>query len=228
MTKIKICGITKASEAAYLNEAKVDYAGFVFYEKSKRNINIEKAREIFKVLDKNIKKVAVMVSPSIQTVEELMNEDFDIFQIHGSLSEEVIRLSGKPIWYAINIEDEKEASDKLGMIEELPDNLNKKIEGYVVDAPKFGSGQTFNWQKSKRLKKAGTTSPPDKMFILAGGLNAENVAEGIELFNPDVVDISSNAEGQNGKDRALILDFVNATRRLCKPTRTTRSYVNPK
>ena len=218
MAMIKICGITKPKEALYLNEAKVDYAGFVFYEKSKRNINIDTAKEIFKVLDKDIKKVAVMVSPSVKMVNELMNEEFDILQIHGSLSIDVIEKTTKPIWYAINIEDDKEANDKLSMVNELPIELNKKIIGYVVDAPKFGSGQTFNWKKSKRLKKAGAQSPPDndllsraineKNFILAGGLNAQNVSEGIELFNPDVVDISSNVEGENGKDKDLILEFV--------------------
>ena len=211
--KIKICGITRPVEAEYLNEAKVDYAGFVFYEKSKRNITIEQAREIFDVLDASIKKVAVMVSPDEDMVNITQNENFDVLQIHGTLSKEVLEVAAKPIWYAINIDNDKEADEKLKYLEELPSELSKKVEAFVVDAPKFGSGQTFNWKKSKRLKKAGAQSPPsERLFVLAGGLNSKNVKDGIELFNPDVVDISSNVEGENGKDRDLILEFVKATR----------------
>lgn len=55
VSKIKICGITRACEAEWLNEADVDYAGFVFYEKSKRNISIAKAKEIAKKLKPDIK-----------------------------------------------------------------------------------------------------------------------------------------------------------------------------
>lgn len=213
--RIKICGITKTKEASYLNEAKVDYAGFVFYEKSKRNINVDTAKEIFKALAPNIKKVAVMVSPSVELVNSVQAVGFDILQIHKQLTKEVLACANIPVWYAVNIEDEAEADEKLRYIEQLPEDLSKKIEGVVVDAPKFGSGQTFNWKKSKRLKKAGAQSPPnDRMFILAGGLNSDNVAEGISIFNPDVVDISSNAEGSDGKDRDLIMAFANSVRRV--------------
>ena len=44
MTKIKICGITRESETEVLNRMQVDYAGFVFFEKSKRNVSIEQAK----------------------------------------------------------------------------------------------------------------------------------------------------------------------------------------
>ena len=212
-TKIKICGITKPEEAAYLNETKVDYAGFVFYEKSKRNITIKQAKDIFSCLDNDIKRVAVMVSPKVEDIIEKQENDFDILQVHGDLTLDVLKSATLPVWYAINISDETEANRKMTYIDELPDELASKIEALVVDAPSFGSGQTFNWKKSKRLKKAGAQSPPlDKMFVLAGGLNASNVKEGIELFNPDVVDISSNVEGKNGKDRDLIFEFVKAVK----------------
>ena len=54
-TQIKICGLTLEKEAEYLNEFKVDYAGFVFFEKSKRNISFEQAEKIFRVLNPGIK-----------------------------------------------------------------------------------------------------------------------------------------------------------------------------
>ena len=65
-TKIKICGLTSPAEARYLNENHVDFAGMVlFFPKSKRNISIEQAKDIMAALDASIKRVAVVVSPSM-------------------------------------------------------------------------------------------------------------------------------------------------------------------
>lgn len=215
--KIKICGITKVNETEYLNAANVDYAGFVFYEKSKRNINHEQAKELMANLKPEIKKVAVMVSPDVQMIESLKPLGFDVYQIHKSLTRDVIACADKPIWYAVNISDEEELKAKEDFINGLSEEERNKIEAVVVDAPNFGSGQTFNWRKSKRLKKAGSQSPPQTIldrftFVLAGGLNADNVAEGIEIFNPDIVDVSSGVEGENGKEKAFIDAFVKAVR----------------
>ena len=210
--KIKICGLTRPVEADFLNEANVDYAGFVFYEKSKRNIDIDKAREIAARLDKHISKVAVMVSPDVEDIREKEAGGFDILQIHKELRMDVLKVAKLPIWYAMNITDEEEAKKNWEFIDGLPKELADKIQAVVVDAPQFGSGQTFDWQKSKRLKKAGAQSPPGRMFVLAGGLNASNVKQGIEIFEPDIVDVSSKVEGQDGKDRELILQFVEAVR----------------
>ena len=70
--KIKICGITSGQEAAYLNENSVDFAGMVlFFPKSRRNIDIPKAKNIMSALNSSIKKVAVVVSPTLHQVEEI-------------------------------------------------------------------------------------------------------------------------------------------------------------
>lgn len=215
--EIKICGITQLNEIEYLNEANVDYAGFVFYEKSKRNLTFDKAKALIDNLSDSIKKVAVMVSPDVNMIESLKPLGFDYYQIHKVLTEDVLNAVDKPVWYAVNIENEDELKDKEDFISCLPVDLSSKIDAIVVDAVNFGSGQTFNWHKSKRLKKAGAQSPPQTIldkykFVLAGGLNPQNVSEGIEIFNPDVVDVSSGVEGTNGKDKSLIESFVKAVR----------------
>lgn len=224
MTKIKICGITKKEEALILNDVKVDYAGFVFYPKSKRNIELSQATEIFSTLSPDIKRVAVMVSPTVEDVCKVQDKGFDILQIHKDLDSEVIEAAKLPIWYAVNIENEEEYRTKADYISSLSEDYKSKIEAIVVDAPLFGSGKPFNWRKSKRLKKAGSQSPPEnetdgaselinnRMFVLAGGLNESNVKEGITLFNPDVVDVSSGVEGECGKDKDKIVSFVKAVR----------------
>ena len=103
--KVKICGIKRIEDAKFLNTAKADYAGFVFYEKSKRKVNFAEAEAIAKLLSPQIKKVAVTVSPTVELVKEMEALDFDILQVHGSLSEEVRNASTLPIWRAINVTD---------------------------------------------------------------------------------------------------------------------------
>ena len=82
MTKIKICGITRESETEMLNRMQVDYAGLVFFEKSKRNVSIEQAKEIKKHLNPSIKTVAVTVNPAPDLIDEIIEAGFDILQIH--------------------------------------------------------------------------------------------------------------------------------------------------
>ncbi len=201
--KIKICGITAPEEAEYLNQAKVDYAGFVFYEKSKRNVTFSQAEEIQRFLSPHIKRVAVAVSPDIGFCQQIEAAGFDILQIHGQLDTEVLEAAVLPIWRACNI----------GFIEELQQlKDHEKIAAYVVDAPSAGSGRTFRWQSAQatfRQKKAFFYGKP---FVLAGGLNAQNVQEGIQLFRPDIVDVSSGVENDSGKDSQLIFEFVDKAR----------------
>lgn len=210
--KIKICGITSVAEADYLNDNKVDYAGFVFYEKSKRNISLDKARAICKRLKPDIKKVAVMVSPTLEEFTEKENENFDMIQIHGKLDVNVLDKARKDVWYAINLSDD-EFGEKIAYLEALNDKQSDKIKGIVIDSKNFGSGEAFDWQKNK--DKLSTKLIKDKAFILAGGLNKENVGEAIKLLKPDIVDVSSGVElGKDkiGKDKRLIEQFVEAVR----------------
>ena len=212
--KIKICGLTKIEETTYLNENAVDYAGFVFYEKSKRNVSIDKAKEIMSGLNEGIKRVAVTVSPDASLINRIEEAGFDILQVHGDLDPEVLKRVRLPIWRALNIKDADNAFEELRLYEGGSADLTGKITGILMDAPDFGSGKPFNWHKSRRLLKAGDRSSPfdGRDFILAGGLNAENVAEGIEIFGPDIVDVSSGVEGENGKSEEKITEFVKAVR----------------
>lgn len=210
--KIKICGITSEKEADYLNDNKVDFAGFVFYEKSKRNITIDKARLIMNRLDSNIKKVAVMVSPTLDEVLKKEKAGFDIIQIHGELKESILDEADKEVWCAINLSDE-EYDDKMRWIMGLKPNQYRKITGIVIDSKNFGSGETFDWQRNKDKLKEKVFK--DKTFILAGGLNSDNVSEAISILNPDIVDVSSGVEAsvdKVGKEKRLIDDFVLAVK----------------
>ena len=202
--KIKICGITDFREAEYLKEADVDYAGFVFYEKSRRNVTLELAREIGKSLAEKIKKVAVTVSPDVYLAEKLFLAGFDIIQIHGELKPQVLK-EKFPLWRAVNITDDL-SLEKFFSEEEKRGNT---IAGFLVDGAGYGGGKAFDWEgMGSRIKKY--TAGRD--LILAGGLNAENVKEGIRAFSPQVVDVSSSVEDDTGKNRQKILEFVRQVR----------------
>lgn len=210
--KIKICGITSKREVTYLNDNKVDYAGFVFYKKSKRNITIEDAKDIKKNLIPNTKAVAVMVSPTKNEFIEKQNAGFDVIQIHEDIKKEILDVAKVPIWLAINFTDE-EFREKTSWLNGLDKDKQTKIKGIVVDSKNFGSGETFNWQKNK--EKLQNKAFDNKEFILAGGLNKDNVREAISIIRPDIVDVSSGVEISKeriGKDEKLIAEFVKAVR----------------
>ena len=201
--KIKVCGLTTKKEAEFLNENKVDLAGMVmFFPKSKRNITPDTAREIISALDKSIKKVAVVVSPSYEEIKIIESLDFDYVQIHGELSEELESKINLPILKAFNIKD-------MDLYERY--KVSKKVVGYVFDAHEPGSGKIFDWSLVKTLPK------DDKILILAGGLNPENVEKAIEYIRPDGVDVSSGVEYSDipGKDPEKIKRFVENARK-CK------------
>lgn len=202
-TKVKICGLIKESDAEAVNKYKADFAGFVlYYPKSKRNLDLDNAKELMKLLDSSIKKVAVTVSPDLEQIKAISASGFDYIQIHGDLNDEMMKAASVPIIKAFNVKDIEQF--------EFFSNIDK-VHGFVFDATNPGSGQTFDWNLIKNLPKT------DKMIFLSGGLNAENVCEGIKEVAPDVVDVSSGVEYKDrpGKDPEKIREFINNVNNYC-------------
>ncbi len=198
--KIKVCGLTDPLESEYLNRHHVDYAGMVlFYPKSKRNISLEKAGLIKSKLDKNIRSVAVTVSPDPDQMKAICSAGFDLIQIHGPIPEHFPKDVSLPIFKAFNVDDLPMLGDYIG---------DERIQGFVMDAATPGSGKTFDWDLVKDLDIKG------RSLILAGGLNPSNIIEAIDCVHPDVVDVSSGVEygDRPGKDPEKIASFVQAVR----------------
>lgn len=202
--QIKICGITQIREAFYLNEVHAEYAGFVFWQKSKRNVSFAQAEEIHRFLDKSIRRVAVTVSPDLQLARKAEQAGFDILQVHGELHEEVLKQCNLPIWRACNLQEPQD----MNRLEQDP-----QIAGYVLDAIQAGSGKTFDWAGSRAaVERMKATVFAGKTFVLAGGLSAQNIAEAVQILEPDVVDVSTGVEGAGGKEKSLLSDFVRKVR----------------
>ena len=86
--KIKICGLNPARDVQLCINLKVDYLGFVFYEKSPRNIKLSDLKELSKYDKKNSTFVAVTVNPSDQFIKKNLLGNFDYIQLHGSETKE--------------------------------------------------------------------------------------------------------------------------------------------
>lgn len=196
MTKVKICGLKNPTDIKCINTLSPDFAGFVmFFEKSHRNISVQTAQELLALLDKNIKSVAVTVSPTEEQLEQIYNLGFDYVQIHGNITDEVLKNSKVPIIRAINVSGTDSLTDL--------DNY-KNVKGILFDSAVPGSGKSFDWSMLEKLPKT------DKMLFLAGGLTADNVAAAICQVHPYAVDVSSGVElsDKSGKDYQLVQAFI--------------------
>ncbi len=206
-TQVKICGLRRPEDVLAVNEAKADFAGFVFYEKSKRCISEATARDLLKRLDAGIRSVAVCVDPDEDLLKQFMDMGFDRIQIHGNISPALSGQIRAPLWQAVNLTDR----DQLKMIASHPN-----ICGYLIDGARFGSGQTFGWESGSEedfpSPREIKTAIGEKTFILAGGLTVQNVKTAIRLFAPNVVDVSTGVEKDGGKDRELIFQFIREVR----------------
>lgn len=196
MTKVKICGLKNPTDIKCINTLSPDFAGFVmFFEKSHRNISVQTAQELLALLDKNIKSVAVTVSPTEEQLEQIHTLGFDYVQIHGKISEKLLSECKTPVIRAINVS----GIESIGDIENL-DN----VKGILFDSAVPGSGKSFVWSMLEKLPKT------DKMLFLAGGLTADNVAKAVVQLRPFAVDVSSGVElsDKSGKDFELVRTFI--------------------
>ena len=176
-----------------------DFIGFVF-AKSKRQVTLEKARDLAKAIPASVKTVGVFVSPSLEEVQQAIETvPLDLVQIHGPFAEEDFSSLSVPSIRAIQVHSD------------LTD-LQTKADYLLFDAPLAGSGQTFDWQTLD-------TSQLTKPFFIAGGLHAQNVAQAIAQFQPYAVDVSSGVETDGQKDVDKISQFIKGAKNDIPATR---------
>lgn len=199
MSKIKICGLFLPCDADYVNKAMPDYAGFVFYEKSHRNVTMQQAEQLRKNIHSSIPTVGVFVNAPQEQIATLCHERIiQIVQLHGGESAEYIerlrkQIPGVPIWQAFRVR----ALEDLQMAEKSTADLILLDNGY-------GTGEAFDWSLI-----SGMTRP----FVLAGGLTPQNIPQAIARFAPFMVDISSGVETDKQKDPVKILSAVAAVQK---------------
>lgn len=201
MVKIKICGLKTMEDIRMVNRQKPDFAGFVFAG-SKRRITPEQAAEMKKELLPEIRSVGVFVNEDPERIAGLAEGGvLDYIQLHGDEDGEEIRWikdrTGKPVIKAVRVRSRED----ILQAEKLP------CEYLLLDTYKAGeyggSGERFCWEMIPELEKP---------FFLAGGLNAENIAEALKTCRPWAVDVSSSVETDGRKDEEKVRRFMRAVR----------------
>ena len=188
MTKVKICGLSTKEAVKTAVSAGADYIGFVFAP-SKRQVTLDQAAELAKLISSDVKKVGVFVSPSrAELLEAVDKVGLDLVQVHGQVVDKLFENLPCGSIQAVQVDGDGHVP-------------NSQADYLLFDAPVAGSGQTFDWG---RLDTTELAQP----FFIAGGLNEDNVEEAIQHFTPYAVDVSSGVETNGQKDHEKISRFI--------------------
>ena len=186
---VKVCGITNAEDALAAVDAGASALGFNFYPNSSRYVSPRGARAVADQVSSAL-RVGVFVNESVEAVAQVMAESgLDVAQIYlGSLPTEM------RTWRARNVDA---AFDAAELIDPVP-------EAFLLDAPApgvhGGTGHTFDWSRVPAV---------NRRIVLAGGLDASNVAQAIAIAKPWGVDACSRLESAPGrKDHKKMKEFI--------------------
>jgi len=208
--RLKICGLTSVEDAQLADRAGADYLGFILHPKSPRYISLGDFRALAPQLPPR-PKVAVSVEPADSELAAMREAGFDYFQVHceaGTAAERLHRWSADAgagrLWLAPRLPPERD----------VPEAVLAAAKSILLDTYQAGgfggSGRTGDWGKFAR-HQAGH---PDHAWILAGGLNAENIDAAIRHSGARFVDVSSGVERSPGvKDPTRLAAFAVALRR---------------
>lgn len=210
MIKVKICGLKDASAIQAADGAR--YIGFVFFEKSPRNVGLAQAAKLALDVPVGVAKVALTVNASDVFLDSLTRAvPLDMLQLHGSEPPERVAeiraRYGLPVMKAIGV---AEAADlaQIADYEAVADQILVDAKPPTTADLPGGNGLSFDW----RLIAGRQWQKP---WMLAGGLTPDNVAEAIKLTGAQQVDVSSGVESMAGrKDPTFIKAFIEAAANL--------------
>ena len=202
--EIKVCGINDEISMKTALKCKVDYVGLVFYENSPRNISINLSRELLQLRNKITKIVALTVDPIDDFLFEIKkNIKPDYIQLHGNENPyRCLDIKNKiniPIIKGINVKNKVDLIQSTTEFEDVCDIL-------LLDAPSEalpgGNGKQFDWNLLRNYKLK-------KKWMLAGGLNIDNIKKAVDITKAPAIDISTGLEIRKGvKDPKLIKNFL--------------------
>jgi phosphoribosylanthranilate isomerase len=200
MTRVKVCGITRPEDAELAVELGAWAIGFILWPGSSRHVDPAMAAGIARGLRRRVQLVGVFVNQPLDDVARTVGDlGLTHVQLHGdegpSFCTAVGQRTGARVIKAVRVHSRADVED---------------AERFHTDLHMFdgvGNGRTWDW----RLISARRSRTP---LLLAGGLTAENVAEGIEAVHPWGVDVASGVESEPGvKDPERLRAFMEAVER---------------
>ena len=206
---IKICGITRDQDALAAAELGADAIGVVLYSKSPRAVDVEDIAGIVKNLPDWITVVALFVNPDPSLVETVVaTGDVDLLQFHGDESAEFCEQFSLPYMKAIAVKADSNLTAAIAKYDSAKYILLDSYDPVRLG----GTGKTFDWDELKSL-----SSKQQARLVLAGGLDAGNVHQAIEIVRPFGVDVSSGVEQAKGiKDPSKMKSFIEGVRKSVK------------
>lgn len=208
-TLAKICGVTRPDDAAVAANLGAAFLGLNFWPGSPRVIDLRRAKALARAArtaGPGIRLVGVFVDQPVDEMLAIADAvGLDVIQLHGDESPAVgaaVAATGRAVWKAIAIA----RADDLAAIAAWPG-----ADAYLLDAAgpaRGGTGQPIDQTIAAAAVAAG------HRVVLAGGLNAKNVATAIAAVRPWAVDVASGVERAPGdKDPLALHQFLDAARR---------------
>ncbi len=206
-TRIKFCGITRAADAIAAATLGVDAVGLVFTARSPRAVGVAQARAIVQALPPMVSVVALFMDDDAALVREVEREVRpDLLQFHGAETAECCAAFDTPYLKAVAMNS---TGDVPALLAAHPHARGFLFDGHVAGG-QGGQGQAFDWSR--------LPSDVRRPVILAGGLDAGNVADAIVRVRPWAVDVSSGIEASPGiKSPEKMQAFVKAVRSVQAP-----------
>ena len=210
--QVKICGIKTIDALEAAVEGGARFIGFVFFEASPRNIEVDIARELVSMIPAGVSSVGLFVDPSDEELEHVLKHvQLDMIQLHGTETPKRVREIKKrfklPIMKAFSVSTAQDVV-RVYAYEDVADWYvfdAKAQEGSRVPG---GTGQSFDWALLAE-------EDFDKPWMLSGGLTLENVEQALMILSPTAVDVSSGVESSRGeKDPAKIKAFLEAVNKV--------------
>ena len=201
-TAVKICGLTRASDALAAAALGAHALGFVFYPRSPRYVEPVQAAAIIGCLPPFVTAVGLFVNAEAAVVSEILRAvPIDLLQFHGDEPPDYCGQFGRPYIKALRV---RAGVDLLQYALQYKGARGLLLDAFVEGTP-GGTGSSFDWA----LIPASLPLP----VVLSGGLNAANVVAAIQRVRPCAVDVSSGVEAAPGiKDTQKMREFVQGVR----------------
>lgn len=209
--RVKICGITRASDADAAAAAGADALGFVFWEGSPRRVSPDLAAGLSADLPPEVDRVGVFVNAGRESLLDIAKRArINVAQLHGDEEPGFCRVLGLDWYRAFRVGPEAKAGAVAAEVAAFG------AQTFMLDTRAAGSpggtGVALDWKVAGRISVQAALAGCPRL-ILAGGLTPSNVQEAIRMVRPWAVDVSTGVESAPGvKDPALIRAFVDAVR----------------
>ena len=198
--KVKVCGVTRASDALLASELGASAVGFVFWDRSPRAIQPTEAAEIASLLPPDVAPIGVFVDPSPDWIDEVASHvGLAAVQLHGDETSEFCLALPYRVIKAVPLREPADVETAA----RLPDTVTPLVDVHDPEK-KGGTGRTVDWPLAATVARR-------RRIFLAGGLTPGNVSEAVRVVRPYAVDVSSGLEASPGiKSPVLLQAFFGA------------------